>query len=224
MEMALYIPASILAADLVVALFDTGWPWLRRRAAGRAPRPEQPQPGWVRPVAQAVVVALLLAVAWLGVQQRKSVLDPAFQLVTPADEEALAWVRANTAPGACFLVNSFFAYGGSLIAGSDAGWWLPLLSGRCTTLPPLNYGAEAGPDPGYGERVNALAHYLEQNTLDDANTVRYLAAQGIGYVFIGEKGGPLLDAEVLRASPYFRPVYAPATEVAGPWIFEMIAP
>jgi len=225
-ELVLYIPAAILAADLVVAVIDTGWPWLRA-LVGRvepAPRGGVPRSGWAGRVAWAGAAGLLLAVAWLGVQQRRTVLDPAFQLVTPADEQAIAWVRATTPTGTCFAVNSFFAYGGSLVAGSDAGWWLPLLAGRCTTLPPLNYGAEVGPDPGYGEQVNALTRYLEQNTLQDAATVRTLRAQGIGYAFIGEKGGSLLDAEVLQASPYCRPVYTPAPGAAGPWVFEIVTP
>jgi len=37
-----------------------------------------------------------------------------------------------------------FAYGDSVIVGSDGGWWLPLLARRQTTLPPINYGSEQG--------------------------------------------------------------------------------
>lgn len=221
-EIALYIPAAILAAYLVVsalaALGQIGGRWL---AALVARRPVQPA---VRLAAGLAAIVLLLAVGWLGARQRLGVIDTQYQLVTPADEQALAWIRANTPPESCFLVNSFFAYGGSLIAGSDAGWWLPLLTGRCGTVPPLNYGSEAGPDADYGQRTNALTSRLERSELQDAATVRYLRRQGITHVFIGEKGGTLLDPAVLQASPYYRAVYLPAAGAAGPWVFEIIAP
>lgn len=209
-ELALYIPAAILAADLAVALFD-----LVTRQWSR-----------LRPAAAAVAAALLLLAAVLGVRPRAGVLDPQYQLVTPADEQALRWIRGHTPADARFLVNSFFAYGGTLIVGSDAGWWLPLLAGRENTVPPLNYGGEAGPDPGYGQRINDRALRLEQSALDDPATVRYLHEQGITHLFVGEKGGPLLDSGALRASPYYRLVYPPdrAGAAGAPAVFEVVAP
>jgi hypothetical protein len=152
-------------------------------------------------------------------------LDDQYQLVTRADEQALAWVSQHTTEDARFLVNSLFAYGGYLIAGTDAGWWLPLLAHRQNTVPPLNYGAEAGPEPNYWQQVNEVPHRLENSSVADPATVRYLRGQGITHVFIGEKGGSLLDAELLRASPYFRQVYPPDSDGSGgPLVFEVLAP
>jgi len=216
-ELALYIPAAILCAYLLVttASFLPPLPSRLHLSSSR-----------LHPSSLAALAAVpILAIGtWAGVQQRKGVIDFDYQLVTPADEQALAWISENTPPDATFLVNSFFAYGGSLIAGSDAGWWLPLLAGRSSTQPPLNYGSEAGPDPGYGQRVNDLALRLEQSNLADAATVRYLREQGVSYVFIGEKGGDLLDAALLQGSPYYRAVLDPAAGAAGPWVFEIILP
>ncbi len=208
MELSLYIPASILAADLVGSLFDYGWRRLDR----------------LRPALGLAAIALLVGAAWLGVSQRKGVIDTTYQLVTAADEKALAWVRQNTPEEAKFLANSFFAYGGSLIAGSDAGWWIPLLADRENTIPPLVYGSELGPDPGYVERVNAVTRFLEENALTDPEIVRYLGEQAITHVFVGEKGGPLLDPAVLQASPYYRAMYKPPAEAQGPWVFEVVQP
>jgi hypothetical protein len=218
-ELALYIPAAMLCAYLVVSIVEAVG---RRPVVRRAPLTV----GARLPRSLVVLVAatVFIAGAWAGVQQRKGVIDLGYQLVTPADEQALAWIRENTPPGAGFLVNSFFAYGGSLIAGSDAGWWLPLLARRSSTQPPLNYGSETGPDPGYGQRVNDLAHRLEQSSLADAATVRYLREQAVTYVFIGEKGGALLDSAVMLGSPYYRAVYTPPAGAAGPWVFEIIWP
>jgi hypothetical protein len=60
--------------------------------------------------------------------------------------------------------------------------------------------------------------------LADAATARYLREQGVSYVFIGEKGGALLDPAVLQGSPYYRAVYMPPTGAAGPWVFEIVWP
>lgn len=207
-ELALYIPASTLAASLAVSL----WEAVRRRV--RLPS-----------AAVAAVGALLLGLAaLLGTREQAGVLAYEYQLVTPADEAAMTWVRAHTPTESRFLINSFFAYGGSLIAGSDAGWWLPLLARRQNTVPPLNYGSEAGPVPDYRERINAVTARLETADLGDRSTVEYLQAEGITHVFIGEKGGPLLDTRRLQDSPSYRAVYTPAPGLPGPWVFEVAVP
>ncbi|MBN1661680.1 MAG: hypothetical protein JXA93_25015 [Anaerolineae bacterium] len=207
-ELSLYIPVSILAADFVVSLIDVS----QHRFVRLHPAP-------------AMAAGLLVAAAaGLGVGDHAHILDDTYQLVTPADEAALAWVRENTPQEARFLANAFFAYGDSLIVGSDAGWWLPLLAGRQNTVPPLNYGAEAGPDPGYMMRVNEMTRHLYDVDLGDPATVRYLEDEGITHVFIGEKGGPLLDATKLQESPYYRIVYAAPANRPGPWVFEVVHP
>ncbi|HSJ55655.1 MAG TPA: DUF6541 family protein [Anaerolineae bacterium] len=207
-ELSLYIPVSILAADLVVSMIGAAQRHLSR----------------LSPAPAMATGLLVVAAAGLGVQDHARLLDYTYQLVTPADEAALAWVRANTPQEAVFLANAFFAYGGSLIAGSDAGWWLPLLAGRQNTVPPLNYGAEAGPDPGYMMRVNEMTQRLYGVDLGDPATIRYLQDEGITHVFIGEKGGPLLDAVRLQQSPYYRIVYAAPANMPGPWVFEVVPP
>jgi hypothetical protein len=216
-ELSLYIPASILAAYLLVSASEAA---LRVGRFHLSYRPARLQP------VLAVSIGILLAtVAWTGLMQRADALDRQFQLVTPADEDALAWVQHNTPEDARFLVNSFFAYGGTLIAGSDAGWWLPLLGHRQNTVPPLNYGGEAGPDPGYAQRVNELTRYLQTSDWDDGSTVRMLRAQGITHIFVGGKGGPLLDVQALQNSPYYQRIYPPnSTGSAGPLVLEVLAP
>jgi hypothetical protein len=62
-------------------------------------------------------------------------------LVTRPDVLAAEWIQENTTPADRFVVNNFFAYGGSSIVGNDGGWRLPYLSGRQTNLPPLVYSS-----------------------------------------------------------------------------------
>jgi hypothetical protein len=128
-------------------------------------------------------------------------------LVTPADEEAMAWIRDHTPQDAHFLVNSFFAYGGHYIAGSDAGWWIPLLAERENTVPTLYYSGEAAEQPDYREQVNAFARRVEEGDLADPEMAKFLRSQGITHLYVGQVGGLLLKPAVLRGSPYYELVY-----------------
>jgi hypothetical protein len=146
--------------------------------------------------------------------------------VTSQDLQAIAWMRENLIEDPHILVNSFFAYGGSLIAGSDAGWWLPLLSGQQTTLPPLNYGMEQGPFPEYRQWVNELTAEIQAKGVDDPHVLEMLSDRGITHVFIGQQRGmvnnpnPLLEAEILNNSPNYKAVY----NLGHVWVFEVILP
>jgi hypothetical protein len=206
--LSLYIPAAILAADLIVSIFGYSWQhWTR-----------------LRPVLGLVAGILMVVVALAGVRQQADIIVPHRRLVTPADEVAMSWVRRNVPEEARFLVNSQFEYDDTMIVGLDAGWWLPLLTGRDNTVPPMMYGSEVGPDPGYRESVNEITLYVEQNGLEGSETARYLNQQGISHIFVGERGGPLLDIDVLQASPYYHAIYQPPGEAPGPWVFEIASP
>ena len=99
-----------------------------------------------------LMVILITVVSLVAVPQRmKDVQIARHALVTRPDLHAMAWIRENTPIDAQFLVNSFFAYGGSSVVGSDGGWWIPLLTKRGNTVPPLNYSAEQGPFTNYRE-------------------------------------------------------------------------
>jgi hypothetical protein len=119
----------------------------------------------------------------------------------------MAWIRDNTPANARFLVNSFFAYGGSLVAGSDAGWWIPLLAGRANTAPPITYAPEASSEPNYVTQINDLVRMVQDSAIDDPATVQFLRQNGVSHVYIGQKGGPLLDVERLQASALYRSIY-----------------
>jgi hypothetical protein len=190
---ALYLPVAMLIGYLGGEVVR----FLSRGSQGE---------GWPRLAGCAALVAILL-VALLGARDRAAALDPAFQLVTPADEQAMAWIRDNTPANARFLVNSFFAYGGSLAAGSDAGWWIPLLTGRANTAPPIVYASEASFIPDYLFQVNDFVRTVQNSAIDDPATVQFLRQNGVSHVYIGEKGGPLLDVERLQASTLYRPLY-----------------
>jgi hypothetical protein len=137
----------------------------------------------------------------------------------------MAWVRENTPESAKFLVNSFFAYGGSVVVGSDGGWWLPLLAGRANTVPPLNYGTERGPRPDYGVWVNELTAKVQQFDIESPEVLAMLGDREVTHVYIGQQGGKVnyegpgpLDPAVLLKSQHYRLVY----HQDRVWIFEIV--
>jgi hypothetical protein len=206
----LYLPAALLAGYALYMAQQLGAALLERLHAP--------------PVFGAALLGglLLLAIAAnTGWQTHVVTGDTA--LVVAADMDAMQWIRDNTPADARFVVNSFPAYAGSLAAGTDAGWWIPLLAQRATTLPPLNYGGERGERPDYQLGVNALAKKLRGRSLTDPTPVRVdlsrpvalktLESNEIDYVYIGAHPYPghdaadWIDPDTLRASPSFRLVY-----------------
>ena len=202
---AAYIPAGVLIGNLVSQLtVRLG----RRRGVG-------------------VLVTLLVVTLGLGGTRARmgDVLPHRHAMVTRPDLQAMAWIRENTSEDARFLINSFFAYGGSVVVGSDGGWWLPLLAGRANTVPPLNYGTEQGPVPEYQGWVNDLTRQLQGASMDDPMTLALLRERGITHVYVGQQqgrvnyGGPdVLDPEVLLRSAHYRPAY----HQDRVWVFEVV--
>lgn len=176
------------------------------------------------------VVALLALVGTTAGWQ--SQIASATPMVTPADLTAAAWIGQNTPPDARFLVNSFPAYGGTIVAGTDAGMWLPLLAGRAVTVPPSTYGSERGDPPDLALRVNKLAAALRGRPLTEPKPSRVeikpkhmalLRASGVTYVYCGASAVPgpdiadQISVEKLRANPLFELVY----DAGGVQIFRL---
>lgn len=182
--------------------------------------------GWRSGAAHAALAAVVLVTGAWGAMQRLAEPDPgAHALVTRPDVRAAQWIAANTPHEARFLVNAFFAYEGSSVVGSDAGWWLPLLAGRATTLPPLTYVAEEGPRPEYRLWVNGLTAALQGARLDDAEALAALREHGVTHVYIGQRRGrvnyagpDVLNPTELAASPRFRTIY----HEDRVWVFEFL--
>jgi hypothetical protein len=124
---AAYIPVSLLlasagywAAD--AARFSSG---IRNWKPARIVTTRGPFVRW----ASVFILIILVGIALWGARMRVRDIQPAqFSLVTWPDMRAAAWIQENLPPEARFLVNSFFAYGGDVVVGADAGWWLPLLA------------------------------------------------------------------------------------------------
>jgi hypothetical protein len=212
---ASYIPAGIL----IGAGFGWFQQWLERTNILGQIR--------VRSWSVAFVAALFLfGIGLLYIPQRLGDLQvlPS-TLVTRPDIQAAKWIQQNTPKDARFLVNSFFAYGGSLLAGSDGGWWLPLLANRQTTLPPITYGSEQGPTPDYRLWINRLTGELQSKDITQPDALALLRERGVNYIYLGQRQGRvnydgpnIISLDKLLSSSYFHLIY----HLDRVWIFEVV--
>ena len=216
----LYVTVAPLAGFGIASLQRVAQRWARRSTLP------------VKWVQRSGLLALLLVAGW-GIGWQKDILDVRNQLVRPADLRAMEWIRANTKTDARFLVNAFPAYGGTLIAGKDGGWWIPLLAGRQTNLPPITYGSEQGLTSNYRREINDFAARLRGKPLTDGAPVQIdlttpaaraqLRAAGITYIYQGAYQSPgsnvdEIDVTTLRGDAHFKAVYAEG----GVEIFELL--
>jgi hypothetical protein len=193
------------------------WPAIARVFAGE----------WIGRASLTILLLLgVLAVGFLGAHERILDLDPdEFALVTRPDLRAAAWIQENIPAQARFLVNSFFAFNDTTVVGSDAGWWLPLLAKRGTTLPPINYAFEDYQQAGSGPLINALTKKIQKKGLEDPEVLDWLKELQVTHIYIGQQQGRVnysgpnvFDPQQLIKSNHFRPVY----HEDRVWIFEII--
>lgn len=202
---AAYLPAALLTGFLGVQLL----PALTSRK-------------WLAVAAAAALAGLS---AW-GAYARLGDLHPdRHALVTYPDVRAAEWIRKHTPADAHFAINSFRAYGGSLVVGSDAGWWLPILASRQTTVPPLTYGTELPADSAYRQQVLSLGIAIQERGLHDLDTLDLARRQGITHVYLGQRqgsvnssGAGVIEPGKLVQSPHFQPVY----HQDRVWVFEIV--
>ncbi|HEU5089368.1 MAG TPA: DUF6541 family protein, partial [Roseiflexaceae bacterium] len=145
--------------------------------------------------ATAAVIAILVSVG--GLAWQRELVPPYDRMVTSADLHAIEWIRATTRPEARFLVGSHPIYNGLMVAGTDAGWWLPLLAGRQTNVPPLTYGSERMAEPNGAQRISDVVATLRRAPLADTSaheidlsssrSQQVLREEDIRYVYIGSQ-------------------------------------
>ncbi|MCC6955323.1 MAG: hypothetical protein IT316_00930, partial [Anaerolineales bacterium] len=216
---AAYIPAALL--------LGCGVGWLSESLQNSS-KNERPRAQWLsHPAVKIGGTALLLAVCLLGARGRLSDMKVREHiLLTRPDLRASAWIKTNLPEPARLVVNSFFAYQGTVIAGSDGGWWLPLTAGRLTSQPPLNYASEQGLEPGHYQMTNALVVEIEEQGLANPQVLRDLLSKGYTHIYVGQLQGrvnsnaPLLDPDALIRNPLLQPVY----HRDRVWIFAIDSP
>jgi hypothetical protein len=155
---------------------------------------------------------LLLTVE--GARSLLPIMNPVTFLFRQADRPAMIWINENIPPGETVLINPFL-WGYNLYAGSDGGSWIPPLSGRPTSPPPVLYGLDFGRSSSpqvsdFNKQVIELAEYPQ--ALHDL-----LQANHIRYVYLGARGGVFSPKSLLNSGQFTLLYY-----LDGAWVFEVI--
>lgn len=160
------------------------------------------------------VIALVLTLIFTMRSRLHDIQPEMHAMATQRDIQAMVWIREHTPPETRILVNSFFAYGGSTIVGSDGGWWIPYFTKRKISVPPMPYVSEKGPFPDYVQFVNSLRHMIEEKGYTHPDVIAELKARGYQYAYIGEKQGRVnytglvvMKPKVMIESGFYEAVY-----------------
>jgi hypothetical protein len=136
---------------------------------------------WLPPQLARISTGLLaLAIAVSGAQGMRTLVNPATVLATPADRVALTWIRDHVPADARFAV-PMWRWMKGVYAGSDGGYWIPVLTDRASILPPALYN-EALPRNTVGQ-MNELFARIAETGLADADLLAELAAQGVTHLY-----------------------------------------
>lgn len=154
--------------------------------------------------------------------------------ISKADAEALAWMRENLPRYAYVLANPFaFPWDAppQAIQGSDAGLWVPLLSGVRASVPPIPAYNERLRDPDYLNRLREIvplepfAEQMEkppemsQEEWDAKQQEMWQALkdEGITHIYVGSRGGALSVSHLLRSDRVRLIFHKDAA-----WVFEVV--
>jgi len=186
---ALYIPLALL------------WGWAGGAGAAWL---------WQKRFGPLLLTLLLAGLLGWGLVQQVRVVDFFFRMVWPSDRVAFQWIEKNTPPDSRFLVNGFSIYSGTMIVGSDGGWWLPYFTRRAATVPPASYSTERHAEADFMNRIDKVEEDVRASNGDPALLLPVLCRDGITHVYLGERRGTvgygmtqLVPEEWLGQNPAF---------------------
>jgi hypothetical protein len=165
------------------------------------------------PIARFFLLIGIVAIAcFLAARWQPKLLNPDQVFVTSADEKAAIWISTRLPQNAKFVIRLFFTSPIEM-AGVDGGYWLPYLTGREVSVPPMIYYAEGDP-----EYLSVVFEYLrawrKMRTLTDL--VNLMKSYGITYIYIGPRN-PDNYRKILMDSGLFEVIY----DVEGVTIFKL---
>ena len=84
------------------------------------------------------ITPILAAVAIFGVIAHRDVVAPITILANADDLEAMRWIREHSPERARFAINAA-PWMGEAFMGVDGGYWIPVMTGRSSIVPPALY-------------------------------------------------------------------------------------
>jgi hypothetical protein len=189
---ALYIPVSLLLSWLGGWLLkDIPINWLR------------------------IAVSFILSAAFFFALKARTIANPiSYALITKPDLTAMQWIKQNTPEEANFLIEGFRIYNGTSIVGSDAGWWIPVLTRRQTNIPPQYALLNEKPiTPDQNQMFINLIAKLESHPLNSSEAKAILCDYSITHIYIGQRRGSVGDGA--------RALFQPLDLIAAPWFHQV---
>jgi len=195
---SLFFPVALMVSVLGAMAAEAVW---RRLEGGR------------RGLVQLLFGMAFFAVVARGAWDMVDIVNPVTIIATREDMAAMQWIRAYTSPDARFLTNVRI-WQGRTYMGADGGYWIPLLTGRRTLVPPVLYT--------YG---SADAFYRVQNVLDALANIHgpddpafwpFITRHNIQYVYLGARASPWKPKQFVN-----RPEFEAAYSNGAVWIFRV---
>lgn len=153
----------------------------------------------------AILLVCIIVASLPATRSRATTVEQYRQFVSEQDIAAMQWIDENIPEQATFAINIFF-WLPKFAHGTDAGYWIPYLTGReIVTTSMLGDGL-----PGdYWERILARSEAAEalETDLEALNTLYDL---GVEYIYIGANGdfsGPGLNLDYLTQSDAVKILY-----------------
>lgn len=138
-----------------------------------------------KPWLDVVVFGCILATMHWSLGWQRQIIDPSYQIITKADLKAMEWIKTHVPSETSILVNAFPSYGGSMVAGIDGGWWIPLLTHHQTNVPPTIYGSEAAEDPEFLHHIRDINARIRELSFGSPEMPTYLHSLGFDYIYDG---------------------------------------
>ena len=179
--------------SLYIALF-VPQAWLLGMGIDRLLRPAA-RVHWLLRLGGAALLGSVGALLLLyGGRQQAAILNQATLLARPADRAGLDFV-ATALPEDALVASHGWLWLGAAWAGSDGGAWLLPVTGRSTTMPPVDYTYDAD----LLARINGFQ--AAAAAVDDWSTpeaAAWLHGQGVTHIFVGARGGYFDPAALAR--------------------------
>jgi hypothetical protein len=130
----------------------------------------------------------------------------------------MEWVENNLPEDALILINGLdVVWSPGWILGVDAGYWLPILAHRATTVPPMIYPLEWGDPLELTARLEASRAFLSRNQAGGLPLEQTLDRYDISHVFVGAQNQQSVLPE-LAYEPRLKEIYRQDRV----WVFEVV--
>jgi len=141
------------------------------------------------------LVALTIIAMW-GASGMLSVVNPVTIVATQDDIAAMEWIKQNVPSDAHFLINVREWQVGAYM-GSDGGYWIPILTGHQTVMPPAIYTQGTRE---YIKEISEVGKVISSaHSFEDPDLRKLIEQNHITYVYLGARGGTLTPQMLLQA-------------------------